>query len=102
LRAARPNRADAFIDTILGVVLASLPSEHPIMPRTAFTQTRERVPPESVLKQLRIPFVRKVTLVRGPAVEEVVWAARAEAQRATRLDLWKGGKAVEEVAIWSP
>ena len=41
------------------------------MARPAVPQPRERVPPESVLKQLRIPFVRKVTLVRGKAVEEV-------------------------------
>jgi Tfp pilus assembly protein PilZ len=41
------------------------------MRRPAFAQTRERIPPESVLRQLRIPFVRKVTLVRGSAAEEV-------------------------------
>jgi Tfp pilus assembly protein PilZ len=41
------------------------------MRRPAFSQPRERIPPESVLRQLRIPFVRKVTLVRGPAEEEV-------------------------------
>src|SRR5260221_3897266 len=41
------------------------------MRRPAFPQTRDRIPPESVLRQLRIPFVRKVTLVRGPAAEEV-------------------------------
>lgn len=41
------------------------------MRRPAVPQPRERVPPESVLKQLRIPFVRKVTLVRGRAAEEV-------------------------------
>jgi len=41
------------------------------MRRPAFPQTRERIPPESVLRQLRIPFVRKVTLMRGRAAEEV-------------------------------
>jgi len=41
------------------------------MPRPAFPRTRERVPPESILRQLRIPFVRKVALVRGPVEEEV-------------------------------
>jgi two-component system, cell cycle response regulator len=40
------------------------------MPRQAFPQTREGVPPENVLRQLRIPFVRKATLVRGSATEE--------------------------------
>jgi Tfp pilus assembly protein PilZ len=40
------------------------------MPRAAFPQTREGVPPESVLQQLRIPFVRRVTLVREGGTEE--------------------------------
>jgi len=41
------------------------------MPRTAFPQSREGIPPESVLRQLRIPFVRRATLVRDGASEEV-------------------------------
>jgi hypothetical protein len=36
-----------------------------------FAKAREAPPPESVLRQLRIPFVRRATLVRGGASEEV-------------------------------
>lgn len=35
-----------------------------------FPTTREAPPPEDVLRQLRIPFVRRATLVRGEAREE--------------------------------
>ena len=40
-----------------------------------------------------------ITRTRGPAVEEEVWAVLAGAQKETRLDLWKGAKAVEEVVV---
>jgi Tfp pilus assembly protein PilZ len=40
------------------------------MPRARVPRTRERVPPESILRQLRIPFVRRAILVRGEARED--------------------------------
>jgi two-component system, cell cycle response regulator len=43
------------------------------MPRAVFPQTREGVPPESVLRQLRIPFVRRAALIRGGAAGEDVF-----------------------------
>jgi hypothetical protein len=36
-----------------------------------FSTTREAPPPEDVLRQLRIPFVRRATLVRAEVQEEV-------------------------------
>ena len=41
------------------------------MPRTASPRSREGVPPDSVLRQLRIPFVRRASLVHGRASEDV-------------------------------
>jgi Tfp pilus assembly protein PilZ len=41
------------------------------MPRVALLQAREGVPPENVLRQLRIPFVRRATLFRGGQGEDV-------------------------------
>jgi hypothetical protein len=37
----------------------------------SFSRSREATPPESVLQQLRIPFVRRATLVSGRTEEEV-------------------------------
>jgi hypothetical protein len=59
-----------FIDTLAGEVLAS-PQGVDDMPRAAHSPVREEVPPESVLSQLRIPFVRRATLVRAGHSEEV-------------------------------
>src|SRR5437867_6601253 len=41
------------------------------MPRTASPRSREGVPPDSVLRQLRIPFVRRASLLHGQVREEV-------------------------------
>src|SRR5260370_21391413 len=41
------------------------------MPRPASPRSREGVPPDSVLRQLRIPFVRRASFVHGPVHEEV-------------------------------
>src|SRR2546422_5431266 len=41
------------------------------MPRAASPRSREGVPPDSVLRQLRIPFVRRASLVHGRASEDV-------------------------------
>lgn len=58
------------------------------MPRAAFPAAREGVPPDNVLRQLRIPFVRRAVLVREGATEDVfvldlglagVFVERAEA-----------------------
>jgi Tfp pilus assembly protein PilZ len=40
------------------------------MARARVSRTREGVPPENILRQLRIPFVRRATLVRGQARED--------------------------------
>jgi len=37
---------------------------------TAYSKAQQAPPPESVLQQLRIPFVRRATLVRGEGEEE--------------------------------
>ena len=41
------------------------------MPRPASPRSREGVPPDSVLRQLRIPFVRRASLLQGQAREDV-------------------------------
>lgn len=41
------------------------------VPRAASARSREGVPPDSVLRQLRIPFVRRASLVRGQVHEDV-------------------------------
>src|SRR5689334_2309870 len=41
------------------------------MPRTASQRSREGVPPDSVLRQLRIPFVRRASLIHGQEHEDV-------------------------------
>jgi len=41
------------------------------VPRAASAPTREGVPPDTVLRQLRIPFVRRAVLVRAGASEDV-------------------------------
>ena len=41
------------------------------MPRTASPRSREGVPPDGVLRQLRIPFVRRASLLHGRASEDV-------------------------------
>lgn len=41
------------------------------MPPAASPRSREGVPPDSVLRQLRIPFVRRASLIHGRAHEEV-------------------------------
>jgi two-component system, cell cycle response regulator len=40
------------------------------MPLARIPRTGEAIPPENVLRQLRIPFVRRATLVRGDTRED--------------------------------
>jgi hypothetical protein len=41
------------------------------MPTEAPSTARDHVPPEGVLQQLRIPFVRRITLATSARTEEV-------------------------------
>jgi len=84
-----------------------------------FSASRENVPPESVLRQLRIPFVRRATLVHTKGEEDVfvidIGFAGAFVERAEALPLdttleirfpWPGSeipfRAGCRVAWWHP
>jgi len=85
----------------------------------SLSRPREAIPPESVLRQLRIPFVRRATLVHGKGQEEAfvidIGLAGAFVERAEPLPVdtsveirfpWPGSeipfRASCRVAWWHP